>query len=784
LHATRIAPESFEMNIKILSSEAETLADFSVPIRVLPEVKDMKLPESIKLFTWYSFPLRRIDLQQTSGKLPERMLENWINTGFAGGDIIPAAKNIQWQVIRDRTGTFTYYPEVFKEEPGLPRPPYAITAGNTVWERYFCSSAMADMGEKIYERKLKKLLESDPSIADKNVWCVVDYEPYAPIEGWVTKTCFCPLCIKNFSKFSGISDENLDAKTILTKYQNEWVKFRCWQRAQEVAAMAKAFHSINPEGKFLLASMPMPEKGADQQYFKEYGIDLRLYDDFVDIHYPMCYEDSIQFFQRVERCIKELKKPVIPIIGNYNKLLTPSRVGLQTLVCGMLGCKRICYWTGLNMMDGSMMTVIKQAMKKLAKAEQYIVRGQIEEKEVIVTPGFAAKDHLYSVSRKSGRKKAILLVNNNPDQACYACIFLPYQKEGNYSVVNIDDGQLWSIDGKKKTFSEKELKNGFTVKIEPLSDVFIEITPEIKSDARIKYNTDAIKKEEKAKQDFYSSRMQWHKAHGMAAGLKNVDGKHWYAIETPCQRLLIDINDSAIARWELKEKNDWVSLGSSIARDVFVFPVTMWLNNKKVDLSNIDFKNNMTLAEFSYSINDEPFSGLTIKKTYKVNRDNPEISVSIAIIPGGNFRPFVYRAHHIINAGIKQAETTGTPYAQNIEYLIPYREQMIKDGGAGVISSIYIRPDAKFPDNEPYLKKEAKQIKNFDGDWCILRNKITGEKIRAVFGSKVDEIFLWKYGSLATIEWIYQNPNARQDVHLSKTWEIEYRLEYQFPDER
>ena len=779
LRAGKNAPENFYINIKITGDTQEILADLSVPIVVLPEVKDLKLPESIGLLTWYSYPLARIDLNRDSGKLPLAMLENWKNTGFCGGDRLPYASGINWQIIRDLTSVFTYYPEVYKAEPGEQKPPFAITAAGVVWERYFCSSAMAEMGEKIYKRNLERFLEKDPSIKDKNVWGVIDYEPYAPIEGWVTKTCFCPVCVKNFASFSNIKDENLDPKTILTKYQNEWVKFRCWQRSQEVLAMSKAFHSINPEGKFLLASMPMPEKTADQQYFKEYGIDLRFYDDFIDIHYPMCYEDGLDFFQRVERSVRELKKEVIPIIGNYNKLMTPSRVGIQTLACGMLGCKRICYWTGLNMTDGAMMIKIKEAMKKLAKIEPYIVKGQIVEDEVNVTGGFGAEGYLYSIVRKLANKYCVLLVNNNPNESCYARISVKQPKKGNYSVVNAIDGLLWSVDGAKKTFTEKELEKGLAVKIEPLSDVLVEIIPKnLSKSAIIKYNTNSISEEERIKQSFYSSKMEWKSHYDMSAGLKKIEGKDFYAIETPAQRLLIDTNDSGVVRWEKKNKDEWIQIGSAICRDVFVYPITMWLTDKKIDLSGVEFTQNAVKISFSYNVREEPFSGLVIKKTYIVEKNNPKISVNITIVQGIGFRPFAYRSHHIVNAGIKTSESKGTPYSNSIEYLIPDSEKIIKDDNFKDFSTMYVRANAIFPDSEPFLKKEVSQIKSFDGNWCALRNKITGEIVKATFDSRVCELFLWRSGSLATLEWIYQSPYLQNDPHLATTWIAEYILEY------
>lgn len=779
LRAGENAPETFFLNIRITGTEQEILADLSVPIKVLPEIKKMALPSSIGLFTWYSYPLARIDWKQDSGRLPREMLENWEKTGFCGGGNIPYAKEIRWQIIRDLTGIFTYYPEVYKPAQDEQKPPFAITAGGAVWERYFCSSALAEMGEKIYKRNLERFLENDTSIKDKDVWGTVDYEPYAPIEGWVTKTCFCPVCMKNFAKFSNISQENLDPKVILTKYQNEWVRFRCWQRAQEVLAMAKAFRAINPEGKFLLTSMPMPEKGADEQYFKEYGIDLRFYDEFVDIHHPMCYEDSLQFFQRVERSVKELKKEVIPIIGNYNKLMTPSRVGIQTLACGMLGCKKIGYWTGLNMTDGAMMISIKEAMIKLSKIEQYITKGKLEDNGINITAGFGAEGYLYGLSRKLGNKYCVLLINNNPNEICYAHVSVKQPKKGNYSVVNVTDDALWSVDGNKKIFTEKDLEKGLTVRIEPLSDVLIEILPGTPSKtAKIKYNVNSISKEERIKQSFYSAKMEWQSYYGMSAGLQKIEGKDFYLMETPVQRLLIDVNDSGVVRWEKKTQDEWVSIGSAMCRDVFVYPVTMWLNDRKIDLSGIEFKQDAIKVFFSYTIKEEPFSGLIVRKIYSVEKHSPRISVNISIVPGIGCRPFAYRSHHIVNAGIKESESQGIPYSNSIEYLIPTSEKTITDDSFKTMSVMYVRPNAVFPDNQPYLKKEVSQVKNFDGNWCTLKNKITGEMVKATFDSRVCELFLWRYGSLATLEWIYEAPYTQNDPHLVSTWTAEYTLEY------
>jgi len=187
---------------------------------------------------------------------------------------------------------------------------------------------------------------------------------------------------------------------------------------------------------------------------------------------------------------------------------------------------------------------------------------------------------------------------------------------------------------------------------------------------------------------------------------------------------------------------------------------------------------------FSYVLTHECYKGLKVRKTYVVAKRVPRVTLQLAVIPASGYRPFTYRANQVIAVGLAEAEAGGQPYAACAEYLVPGAKGVVCEGPSKR-QSLYIREGATFGAAGPPLLSLVKRggggPSSFAGVWCALRNRVTGEKVKAVFDDRADELFFWRSGSIATLEWVYQPAYPDNDPHKVATWTAEYTLEYEPP---
>ena len=750
-------PDTFSIGVEFLSDKGLRLANFNIKIIQIPAAKNNILPKEFHARTWYNYPLKRILCSNAKGKIPEIMLKNWLDSGFMGGDSQLYGAPEKWNSYCNLV-----LPYSRKKSCSLP----AAINGNGSSNVLICPSALNREGLPFYEKILRSGALYKKLISNKYDLAVVDYEPYVRGNNCLT-CCFCKECLKNFALENNLKDENLSAEVIRAKYAKAWTEFRCKQNMKTVKAMRDAVAKINPALKFCFCSMPMPSEGKDEAYFQSYGINPRLYDSIPGLIFaPMNYSQTLLFYKRLERDVKELKSPVIPVIdngwGNFD--YHPQIAQLQITAIAFMGCKAFYIARGAMNMDGLWFKLFKETMYRIAQCEQMLNNSKLvfdKKSELRVIPGLNAKDRLYSIVREFPDHKSflVLLINNDLENELYAKIALN-NSSGKYTVENVWDGRLLSPDGKQESFTTRQLKSGFMVKLQKASCMLLRIKPLDNTGTRVKniVSTEQIQNEEKQLAIKRQSIFKQIDNNGMTGRLIQ-DG---YEISTPSQKLLIKINQAAIGTWTVKGKK----VISELGRDGFIAPQIINFKSLSTHLDNVSFQKNSVTACFSFKLNCSPYQGLKVLKTFELMRNKPEIKVSIAVIPEGGYRRFRYRTCHIL--GLAQ-------HATNIWYKIPQKNKVLID--KSLSHAVYYRMGVAFPNNKPFFHSLDKKAKVFSGTSCEALNAKTGKAIRALFGT-VDELFMWRSGNDATLEWIYPNAYKDNDPHKVKTWSTIYTLQY------
>ena len=137
------------------------------------------------------------------------------------------------------------------------------------------------------------------------------------------QTCFCPVCLKNFEKATGLQAEGKTtvekARWILKYHEKEWIHFKTGVIAGFVRELSEAVRNENPDVLRGLFAVPWTEKERSGAILEIIGQDIRLLAQSVDVFSPMVYyplmgrkpgwmADIASYFRR------RTGKPVWPII--------------------------------------------------------------------------------------------------------------------------------------------------------------------------------------------------------------------------------------------------------------------------------------------------------------------------------------------------------------------------------------------------------------------------------------------------------------------------------------
>lgn len=731
--ASRNVPDQFEIKLKFTAVAEKQSWNYTVPVKQIPSPQVNRLPEHFAYSAWQAFPVTRIDLNNPANRLAILLNENWRRSGWKHNPELRATRYIP------------YRPSQWKG-PKINIPEGRSISGAPV--DLFCDTALIEAGPDFYadlivrmkyEKQVKEAAQFE-----------LDYEPYT--QGPVTISCFCEKCITAFAKEFKLPGE-LTGIEILRKHEKEWVKFRTRQRARMVETVVKGFKRINPAILFRFCSMPLPPRIKDEyEYFKTYGIDLRLYEPFTDIHTPMNYDDTLDFFRSLEREAAELKKTRATIVSNgWSDVSTkiPERCAFQLLAAFFCDNAYPVIGQGLFVAQGNIIAAIKAMMNDIAATETLWMTGTLDTAEKIkVQKGFLAENNFYHFSRTApDGRKWILAINNSRNDNVYARIQLP---RGGMEAADLLN--------RKVIIPEND---SFNVKLHPLEYRLIQLSPEAKHQGWQKENSAQITGEENTAIAEWQKSCQSITKNGIDCCM-NPDG---YEINTPAQKIIFNIRKAAEGCWSVKGK----PAATSIGRCFFMDRGAVSLTDLPAVLESCKILKDGVTVTFSSQVKTRPYDGLVIRKTFTIYRDIPKVIVKLAIVPEKGFRMFRCRAVTEITAG-KEIKSLKT-YANRIKYLVG----KIEDHSGNHVS--FVRKDAIFPNNEPFLKRFTKTILPLKGNSFIATEMQTGNRIK-IIANNIDQLFCWRTHNCATMELIWPDAYPHFDPHLIRTWEVVYTLEY------
>jgi hypothetical protein len=742
------ADQAFNIDIEFKTG-AESFKSV-IPVELLPPPGDINLPRGFKCHSFYSFPLNRIGLSaEKPDPLPEKLYRKWTAAGFVGGwGLIPGGRD--WEPFWELHGVFPW--RVADAAPQdrnilLPAKTFSGADGTLV-----CPSILIEKGPAVFAECLRRYNQLD-KLQVPGAYCQIDYEPY--VDGWTTAMCFCPRCLEHFTAFAKLDKQQISRQKILPRYEKEWIRFRCVQNSRVIKVMADAVRQINPTARFMLCSMPQAAAGEEEDYLKRYGIDLRLYESFTDIHTPMIYNTDLMFYRRLQSCFENLKKPIRPTLSSgwgavapYN----PQRYRLHLMAAAMLGADGAVIYSGVFQMDDAYFNSQREVMNLIhAIEDEYLIKGKVDGETIAAVPQFQAAGNLYSLSRTFDGKYLVLLCNNSEEDQIFASIRAK-SLNGNYRVRDLKSKTTFTVGDGQSDFTAAALQAGISIKIAPFDYALVEISPARSAPAAYSatVNADQVAAQEKAWQASFDAKLNLREENGVKTGTVSIDGKLFYLVETGMNKVLINLKDSAVAEWLVKQGQR--TAVRQVGIDILTAPTPYWAKNLEAAFKNYRTGEQAAEACFTYTISQPPFDGLKVEKTYTVSKEKPELSVKVVILPEKGYRQFTYRANNIL--GIADN-------AEDISYRIPADSGIAEKKYEGKKSGNLILP-------------KTARVEN----WCAAVNMKTGEQVKVSFNGQVDELMFWRQGDIATAELIYDKAYRDNDPHKAAPWTAEYRLEY------
>lgn len=360
-------------------------------------------------------------------------------------------------------------------KPGLKVEDIIITLRNgkkSKNRRSICPTYMienSDPGEVYFEEVKKRVKEC---YWEGVAGMINDYEiAWEKSEVSPTRSCFCPRCKKAFAKFSNLNPEeieNLTPSEILSKYKSQWLKFRHWQLVKMMDIYNRAVKAVDPKLKSVVSSAPLT--------WSNYPIKVKNYDKYIDEHWPMAYKTGPSLMSLVEVTCKGLKKTVVPILAGEYYGFPAEEVYMNIIAACSSGAKSIAYFPGDFGLNGSYIKAFAKASDKLFIVENFYLDGERIDKSVSVEKG--TWDVIRYRVHKLKNKILITLFNYTPDNSALVKISLQEIENGEYFLYDPIDRILFQESLIKKSWSEEELKDGFSYKIPENTIEFLVISKE------------------------------------------------------------------------------------------------------------------------------------------------------------------------------------------------------------------------------------------------------------------------------------------------------------------
>ncbi|MFH1477874.1 MAG: hypothetical protein ABIH24_10375 [Verrucomicrobiota bacterium] len=216
------------------------------------------------------------------------------------------------------------------------------------------------------------------------------------------ESCFCPDCMEAFKQYTGIKDITQPpekkvmlekdypfqelaepARSILSNYPLEWLKFKGDQKGKMWQSMIKAVREANPAARFYLYSgsyHPIPNKETPWHHCEFYGVYPpaagRYVDVFLDIHVAMRGKGGLAEMKLMREALKAGGRKV-PVLNTVVTESVPYPLAkndaIQSVALTEADGFQIYSWGG--MFDSQTWSLVREGIKALTAFEDFFLEG-------------------------------------------------------------------------------------------------------------------------------------------------------------------------------------------------------------------------------------------------------------------------------------------------------------------------------------------------------------------------------------------------------------------------
>ncbi|MBQ4479201.1 MAG: hypothetical protein IJJ33_18105 [Victivallales bacterium] len=219
-------------------------------------------------------------------------------------------------------------------------------------------------------------------------------------------SCYCPVCLKDFATFAGISPAGLSAERINQEFLPQWQRY-CHRRVADFATLlAETIHEELPNVVFSMYSGYQSDRSK-----LVYGIDWSLLEGVLDLamcgygRSPRELHDTQQCFQKTGLVLGELLYPF-----DYVARTAPQALQSATLLRRCCDATRGCLIYHYPTLDGRSFLAIAEVARIISKYEDFFTTG-LRSAELLTMHSTGVKDDEYEVLGDGQGNFLVLLMN-------------------------------------------------------------------------------------------------------------------------------------------------------------------------------------------------------------------------------------------------------------------------------------------------------------------------------------------------------------------------------------
>jgi hypothetical protein len=458
-----------------------------------------------------------------------------------------------------------------------------------------------------------------------------------------------------FARRKGMKESELTAEVLESEYKEEYESF-CEDLVGEVA---------NIWGEFVRQHKP----GAPLYLCHGDHMDPAVYRGLAGMtQQPMIYTGTTKAFVQVfEQISDAVPKDLWPF--SWNGLvkadkrryvaMSPNDMRMNILAVAALGGAGLGHWPDFHRaMDGLYLWEMARAAHTIGQVEPFLIRGNqidrtvkvagLPESEtkveingkIVTLPYPDWTESLVTRSYQMYNERLITILNVDSDKAAYVNVAVSvHTPSDEYKVRDAVSGTLFVQSNSDETWNGKQLRKGFTVKVEPMDAVFLRIGLEDPdggdgainvSDTHGEYL--ALKAESEStggggilQED--NLEITWDDIDG--------DGSLELLLASPVQKVWITPAGGRVWGWKVKDRSeDLIRRGETLGAgmDLFWMPnVVRWNTGESnpYRVSNRAIAAGRASVTVEKAINTKVIPGLLISKTYSIDAESQSIRVDV-----------------------------------------------------------------------------------------------------------------------------------------------------------